>query len=309
MLNIHFAPIQGYTDSEYRNLHHKLVDGVKSYMTPFIRCDKGELRNKDIRDILPENNVGIPLIPQLIAANKDELCTLTDLILKNHYTAICINMGCSFPLQTRIGRGAGILPRIEMVQEVLDAAASYPDVEWIVKMRLGMDLPDECMAILPLLNDAPLRHIILHPRSGRMSMRGTCDKEAFRAFRESSKHPVMWNGDITTIEQIHELEKEFPDLPGVMIGRGLLACPTIAREYAEGKEWPDEERRKVALDMHDQLFDIFSQTLQGQAQLLARMQSYWEYQTTIFPRKIYKGLMKAKNIFTYKDALAEAKSL
>lgn len=37
MIDIHFAPIQGYTDSVYRKAHCELAGGVSMYYTPFIR--------------------------------------------------------------------------------------------------------------------------------------------------------------------------------------------------------------------------------------------------------------------------------
>ena len=56
MLDIFFAPLQGYTDDVYRRVHYKLIGGVKNYYTPFVRIEAGAVRSKDQRDIAPENN-------------------------------------------------------------------------------------------------------------------------------------------------------------------------------------------------------------------------------------------------------------
>ena len=66
MLPIYFAPIQGFTDDIYRRVHHKIAGGVKYYYTPFVRVEVGIIRSKDVRDIAPDNNNGVPVVPQII---------------------------------------------------------------------------------------------------------------------------------------------------------------------------------------------------------------------------------------------------
>ena len=52
MAVIHFAPLQGYTDSVYREAHTRVFGGVDTYYTPFVRIEKGGFRNKDLKDKL-----------------------------------------------------------------------------------------------------------------------------------------------------------------------------------------------------------------------------------------------------------------
>lgn len=309
MLNIHFAPLQGYTDYTYRLLHHQSIGGVKSYTTPFLRYEHHEVRNKDRNDILSANNIGLPIVPQIIAADKSELCPLTELLLKEGYTRIDINLGCAFPMQTRQQRGAGLLPHPKEVEALLNAAKQYPEVTWSVKMRLGLDNADECKALIPLFNAMNLNHITLHPRTGRDGFNGSCDETAFGAFASVCRHSVWWSGNIESLEMIHHLEETFPTLTDVMIGRGLLARPSLAVEYAQDCEWTMSQRIALALKMHDALYAEMQQRLQGPSQLLSRMQSYWEYQSAIMPKKIYKGLMKSRDIIRYTDAIDELRKL
>ena len=66
-LPIHFAPLQGYTDAAYRQAHNRLFGGIDTYYSPFTRVEHGEIRRRDVRDIEPDNNRNIHLIPQLLA--------------------------------------------------------------------------------------------------------------------------------------------------------------------------------------------------------------------------------------------------
>lgn len=57
VLPIHFAPLQGYTEVFYRNVHAACFGGVDTYYTPFVRLEKeisvagmfGESNRKTIR--------------------------------------------------------------------------------------------------------------------------------------------------------------------------------------------------------------------------------------------------------------------
>ena len=72
-MKLYASPLQGFTEAPWRNIHHELFGGIDAYYTPFVRVEKGEFRNKDIRDIEKDNNKVTCLIPQLIASTPAEL--------------------------------------------------------------------------------------------------------------------------------------------------------------------------------------------------------------------------------------------
>ena len=59
-MKLYAAPLQGFTEAPWRNLHQEVFGGIDAYYTPFVRMEKGEFRNKDVRDIAPENNALFP---------------------------------------------------------------------------------------------------------------------------------------------------------------------------------------------------------------------------------------------------------
>lgn len=73
MAVIHFAPLQGYTDSVYREAHTRVFGGVDTYYTPFVRIEKGGFRNKDLKDIACDRNRQVHVVPQLIASTPDRV--------------------------------------------------------------------------------------------------------------------------------------------------------------------------------------------------------------------------------------------
>lgn len=302
---IHFAPLQGYTDDTYRRIHHRLAGGITAYYTPFVRMEGGSVRSKDMRDIRPEFNEGVPVVPQIIAKSMKEFDYLVGVVEEKGYTRIDLNMGCPFPMQAKHGRGSGLLAHTDIIADMAQAIASKKHLQFSVKMRLGWEDADEWRPVVDILNDIPLQHIALHPRIGTQQYKGALDMQAFEACYQACKHPLVYNGDITSVADIHRIEQAYPQLAGIMIGRGLLARPSLAIEYASGKEQTWEERRDTLLEMHSQLQAHYEPILNSEAQLHNKLRTFWEYMENELGRKPYKKIMKSGNLRNYLKAVRE----
>ena len=336
MLKIFFAPLQGYTTGIYRKAHAEIFGGVDAYYAPFLRMENGRPREKDLRDlesakIANENRAKFKVIPQIIANSVSEFKTLSEFLLQKGFTEIDFNMGCPFPMQVNRHRGVGLLSDVQAVQEIMDEIKRISGsttnvngtvpVKFSVKMRLGQETPDEAFALLSILNDTRLAHITLHPRLGKQQYKGAIDFSSFEKFYNECKHPLVYNGDITTVSQIFELEHKYPKLMGVMLGRGLLARPSLATEYKDlcrknevgsaqysnsdiNSATPQDFLGKI-LEMHQVIFDNASQTFQGDSQILSHVQSFWEYLEPSIPKKSFKKIKKAGKISEYNNAVKE----
>lgn len=308
---IQFSPLQGYTDAVYRQAHARFFGGVECYYSPFVRVECGEIRRKDVRDIDPGNNEGVKLVPQFIASDKGKAGQILSLFVEKGYYDADFNLGCPFPVLARRHNGSGMLPYPEEVEEVLgDAVERFPEVSLSVKLRLGWENRDECLALLPLLNRLPLSGVILHPRLGRQRYKGNVDLEAFAAFYDACEKPLYYNGDLLTADDISRIHERFPRLAGVVIGRGLLANPALALEYQSGALLPKPEKMERIRKMHDFVFDGYSRLLEGgDAQLLTKLKTFWEYLLPDADRKARKALFKATRPEVYRDAVARLLSL
>ena len=302
---IHFAPLQGYTDDAYRRIHHQLIGGICTYYTPFVRMEAGGVRSKDMRDIRPEFNEGVPVVPQIILKSMKEFEYLVGIVEEKGYTRIDLNLGCPFPMQAKHGRGSGLLAHTDIVADMAQSIASKKHLQFSVKMRLGWEDADEWRPVLDILNETPLQQITLHPRIGTQQYKGALDMQAFEACYQACKHPLVYNGDITSVADIHRIEQAYPQLAGIMIGRGLLARPSLAIEYASGKEQTWEERRDTLLEMHSQLQAHYEPILNSEAQLHNKLRTFWEYMENELGRKPYKKIMKSGNLRNYLKAVRE----
>ena len=268
---IYAAPLQGFTEVAWRNAHAQCLGGVDAYYTPFVRLEKGEIRNKDRRDVSPEEN-----------------------------------MGCPFPLIVCRGKGAGILSSPEKVEALLEMMKVFPEIRFSVKMRLGGQDAEEWKALVPLLNRSCVTQVTLHPRIGKQQYKGAVDREAFRAFYEACERPLVYNGDLLTVADIREVLEAFPRLKGVMLGRGLLANPALALAFREGELSESELKARVA-QMHRQMYLYYHRVIEGgEAQLLAKLKTCWEYLLPELDKKQRKAILKSNRLDGYLRAVEEA---
>lgn len=271
MIKVFSAPIQGYTDCTWRNAHSTVFAGsVERYYAPFLRLEKGAFRNKDLRDIAPEENTSYCLVPQAIACPHEQFAIIIDKIASMGYGEIDINMGCPFPPMTKRHCGAGILPYPNEVAAMLAVTKNYPGIKFSIKMRLGLESPDDWQALMPIIGEIKPVHVTMHPRTARQQYGGEIDMAQFQRFYAQATFPVVYNGDLRTAADIDRITSEFPDLRAIMIGRGLLANPALTTTQ-------DGNTVKRVIELHNILFDTYKSRLCGDAHLLAKMKSLWEY--------------------------------
>ena len=283
------APLQGLTEAAWRSVHFRLFGEEQEdveYFTPFIRVEKGEVRKRDMRDYTSDLNVGMRLTPQIIFRDAEEWRMLVDALAEAGATRIDMNMGCPFPPQVRKGRGAGMLAHPDMVEEIAKAMEGYADsIDFSVKMRLGVNDASESLSLVDILNSMKLRHITVHPRTATQQYKGELQLDAMDGFASRLKHPVVFNGEVSSPSDIEKLTSRYD---GVMVGRGLLRRPTLFAEYRSGGELTAEERNEAFLSLIGRTASVLEQRLCGATQLKDKMKPYWEYAPETLDRKTVK---------------------
>ena len=67
------SPLQGFTDYRFRNAQQKYFGGIDTFYSPYIRLNgKLVIKGSYERDILPENNDTLEVIPQIITNDAEE---------------------------------------------------------------------------------------------------------------------------------------------------------------------------------------------------------------------------------------------
>ena len=292
------APLQGVTDNVWRMAQHDVFGGVDAYYAPFMRVERGEVRRKDLRDVDPERNGGVTLIPQILACQPDHALMMVDALKQLGYQRIDINLGCPFPPIALHRKGSGMLAYPELVEDLFKALATVDGVEYSVKMRLGWDRNDQWRDILPLIEIIKPVNIAVHPRIGKQQYKGDLDIEQFEALLAASPWPVFYNGGLRTVEDIEEVKNRYPGIAAVMVGSGLAANPGMFAPDAS----PDDYRR-----FHQMLIDGYTEQLNGgEPQLVRHLQDIWQ---TFLPgtgHKLFKAIRKSRTLEQYETAAAAA---
>ena len=292
------APLQGVTDNVWRMAQHSVFGGVDAYYSPFMRVEHGEIRRKDLRDVDPERNAGITLIPQILACPPDHAMMMVDALKRMGYRRIDINLGCPFPPIALHRKGSGMLAYPALAEELFKALASIEGVEYCVKMRLGWDHNDQWRDILPLMDIIKPVSIAIHPRIGKQQYKGYLDIEQFEAILAASPWPVVYNGNLRSVEDIEQTLLRYPSIAAVMVGSGLAANPGMFAPWAT----PDDYRR-----FHDLLVEGYSDQLNGgEAQLVRHLQDIWQTFLPGTAHKLQKAIRKSRTLDQYEAAATAA---
>jgi len=305
---IYFAPLQEYTDFIYRKAHALHFGGIDKYFSPYLLIQKdGSIKKSHLRDTAPENCSGYSLVPQILAGNSSDFLFLAKHLEKMGYEEINWNLGCPYPMVTRKVMGSGLLPHPEKIREILDNSISKLNCRISVKMRAGLVLTDEIFQVIPVLNDYPLVEVIFHPRIARQLYSGTPDRDLFEQISVLSSHPLVYNGDLCTVEDFNNAQVKLQSLANWMIGRGLLKNPFLAKEI-KGVQLPGRKENIDLLEhFHDEILTGYTAMLSGQSHLITRMTKFWEYFCFLFPlpHKAFKRVKKSVNISKYEMAVKE----
>lgn len=308
MLTIYSSPLQGLTDFRFRNAFQRFFGGIDLYIAPYIRVNgKMEIKPANERDILPENNRSLSLIPQIITKDADEFLLVAKYVQKLGYSELNWNLGCPYPMIAKRGMGSGLLSMPDKINEILTRVFAETDIKVSVKMRLGYESPQEIFQVLPVLERYRLANITIHPRIGRQLYRGDVDLKAFKECMGLSSHKIFYNGDITSVNSFREMKERFPTINHWMIGRGLIADPFLpAMIKADNPVYP-ENRYEIFTSFHDALFSSYEEALSGQKHLLMKMYPFWEFFMQSFPLspKGLKKIKKAQSVSIYREVVKQ----
>lgn len=300
------SPLQGFTDYRFRRAFESCFGGIDSWVTPYVRFDKkGEMPAAFLRDIRPENNVRINVVPQVLTRSADEFLTVIRHVVALGYNEINWNLGCPYPMVAKRGLGSGLLAEPGIIGEILERLKNESDIAISVKMRLGYDNSDEIYGVLDVLNRFNLKSIAIHPRTGKQLYKGDADVDAFKKCATETHHKLIYNGDITTVERFSLLAAELPQIDTWMIGRGMIADPFLPQMIRANQTQLPNHWKASFENFHEILLQSIAESLSGPGHLLAKMQSFWDYFSLLFDdhKKELKAIAKAKSADAYKIAV------
>nr|MBP6424453.1 tRNA-dihydrouridine synthase family protein [Flavobacterium sp.] len=147
------SPLQGFTDFRFRNAINTYFGGIDTYYSPYIRLNgKMIIKSSYERDLLPENNLGLEVIPQVITNDADEFIFVAKYVQELGYKELNWNLGCPYPMVTKSGMGSGLIGNTERINSILERAHAETDIIVSMKMRLGYETTQEILDVFPILD-------------------------------------------------------------------------------------------------------------------------------------------------------------
>ena len=313
-MRYYFAPLEGITGHVFRRSYDRYFGGIDAYYTPFVTTrDGGIMKKKELRDILPENNPGIRLIPQIMTTKANEFVQAATHMQELGYTEVNLNLGCPSGTVVPKGKGSGFLREPEKLDQFLYEIYEKCPLAISIKARIGFHSPDEFPALLDIFKKYPMRMLILHLRTREEWYAGEVHPETFRyawdtlaatapSTAGSPRDILCYNGDIKTAEDVGRLQSDFPELQHVMIGRGYLSHPGFAGNDDKKADYTD---RKALLEFIRSLQEAYEEVLYGEIPVLFKMKEMWSHLKDSFPEdeKLFKKIKKTKHLSEYESVL------
>ena len=300
-MQIYAGPMEGITNYLFRNAYQRHFQGIDTYFTPFVTGT--HLSKKEQNDIRPENNPGMHVIVQILSNQTDDFLSVAKIVSEEFgYDHLNLNLGCPSATVTSRKRGAGFLTVPDKLEKFLDEIFERSPVSISVKTRIGMHDASDWEDILSLYEKYPLTELIIHPRIRDAFYGGLPDLDAFDLAYQKSSHPLCYNGNLFHPEDYEKIAAHFPDLPSVMIGRGLLINPFLPEEI-KGISSPTKEERLVRIkDFEEDLREsLLTNTEGGPHKVMEKMKEVWGFMAYNFdnPEKLLKKIRKAQNMDAY----------
>ena len=302
-MRFYLAPMEGITGYIYRNAYEKFFHNIDKYFTPFIVPNKSRsLKTKELRDILPENNEGMNIVPQILTNDFEGFIVTARKLQQLGYNEVNLNLGCPAGTVVSKNRGSGFLALREELDKFLEEIYKIEDMKISIKTRIGKDTPEEFYKLIEIYNKYPLEELIIHPRTRQDFYGNKPNLEIFKDALSLSKSPVCYNGDIFIVENYNKLVNSFPEVDKVMLGRGVLANPGLIGDI-KGNDFITKDTLKA---FHDEIFNNYIELLNDDKNAMFRMKELWGYMIYMFTdnKKYAKKIKKAQKVIDYKQAVS-----
>lgn len=298
------APMEGITGRHFRLAHHRWFGGIDHYYLPFLSpTHTRSFSKKEWQEVLPEHNEGLCVIPQLLTRDADNFLWAAADLAALGYSEVNLNLGCPSGTVVAKGKGSGFLARPQELDAFLDKIFSACPIPISIKTRLGLTDPEEFYPLLDIFCRYPVHELIIHPRVQRDFYKLPVRREVFDAVYPDCPLPLCYNGDVYTAQQCGDIAARYPALRAVMLGRGLIAAPALARKAAGGQGADKETLRAF----HDDLYESYCTAFQSRHNAMMRMKELWFYLIDLFENseKAAKALRKAPDPAAFEAQIAE----
>lgn len=260
------APMEAVTDVVFRHVVTKAAR-PDIYYTEFTNSSsfaspKGIHSTRGRLTFTPDEQ---PIIAQIWGSRPADIEFMSEKLPELGYQAIDINMGCPDKAVIKSGGGSDLIRNLDLAKEVIESAKAG-GLPVSVKTRLGFSKVEEWHDWLKFLLEQDIAVLTIHLRTKKEMSKVPAHFELIPEILKlrdeiAPNTLIQINGDIKTREQGLELWRKFPEIDGIMIGRGVFENP-----FCFEKNPPENARTSSdyldLLEFQLDLFEKYSQELE-----------------------------------------------
>ena len=251
-MKVVLAPMEGLVDAVMRDVLTR-IGGIAWCVTEFVRVTSILLPEKTFYRLAPElrhaahTRAGVPVHVQLLGSDPVCLADNAARAAALGAPAIDLNFGCPAKSVNQHRGGAVLLDEPELLYQIVAATrASVPaSVPVSAKMRLGYADKSRALDCAAAIEQAGASWLTVHARTKVEGYRPPAHWDWLARIREASRLPVIANGEVWSVRDYQAIRQQ-SGCETVMIGRGLIARPDLARSIARSNagqsanamDWP-----------------------------------------------------------------------
>ena len=221
-------------------LMRSVLTGIGGYdwgICEFVRVTASVLPNRTFLRTCPEltqgsrTDAGTPMRVQLLGSDPHFMAANARRLMRHHPAGVDINFGCPAPTVFRHRGGSALLGEPELLHDIVSAVrAMVPvDTPFTAKMRLGIQDDSLAVACAQAIEAGGADELIVHGRTKVDGYKPPARWHLIDKVRQAVRIPLIANGEVWTVDDFKACQAA-SGCPDIMLGRGALADPLLARK-------------------------------------------------------------------------------
>ena len=247
-MRVFLAPMEGVVDHLMRDMLTR-VGGFDLCVTEFVRIVDQKLPQKTFYRLCPELHEGgktpsgVPVRVQLLGQHPQWLAENALTAVELGSPGVDLNFGCPAKTVNKSKGGAVLLQYTELLHDIVKAVREAVPAHLPVTAKIRLGFEDKSLAIdnAVAIDEAGASELVVHARTKTEGYRPPAYWDWIKKIRAHIRLPVIANGEIWSYEDAKRCQ-EMSGCNDVMIGRGALAMPNLARHIRDNEapmSWPE----------------------------------------------------------------------
>ncbi len=256
------APMAGVTDRPFRDLCRRLGAGLA--VSEMVSANPALRGTRKSRERADHRGEPAPIAVQIAGADPAWMADAARASVDQGAQIIDINLGCPAKKVCRVAAGSALLRDEPLVGRILAAVVCAVEVPVTLKTRTGWSPKTRNLArVARIAEDSGIALLSVHGRTRACGYHGEAEYESLRALRETTRLPLVANGDIDSPERARRV-LETTGADALMIGRAAQGRPWLFRQIAHyletGRHLPEPDAewiRSTLLGHLAALYDFY----------------------------------------------------